>query len=269
MQLNDAGNTLSSRPTPNATVSPGYCNNNVSGGSAATVLDPDWVNAVSAELISVLTAASISPSKSSVNQLLTALEQLFGFTRNETSWTAHGTYTWTVPSGVYRVKARVWGAGGGGAAASSSGNGAGGGGGGGGYSEGWFSVTPGANITVTVGQAGTGGSGYQANGTAATASSFGSYCSANGGSYGTWGSSSSPGNGGAGGSATGGQINLPGQGGSQSHGYNYGTAGEGGGTAMGAKPGWGTVYGLGGGGSGSEGGNIGSDGSDGTVILEW
>lgn len=78
MQLLDAGSQLASRPTPNATVSPGWANNDVTGASPATIADPDCWNAIMAEVLSVLTAAGIGPSKDSVNQLLQACAQLFG-----------------------------------------------------------------------------------------------------------------------------------------------------------------------------------------------
>ena len=58
-----------------------------------------------------------------------------------------GVNSFTVPSGVYRIFGRVWGAGG-------SGNSSYGGGGGGGYAEGWINVTPGSTVTATVGAGG-------------------------------------------------------------------------------------------------------------------
>lgn len=43
----------------------------------ATVMDATWLNAVQAELINILTAASISPVKGTNNQVLAALRALF------------------------------------------------------------------------------------------------------------------------------------------------------------------------------------------------
>jgi hypothetical protein len=60
-----------------------------------------------------------------------------------------GTYTFTIPSGVYTIKITIWG--GGGAGGGSYGNGsAGTGGAGGGYSEGVYSVQPGQIVTIVV-----------------------------------------------------------------------------------------------------------------------
>ena len=72
--------------------------------------------------------------------------------------TPAGTVTWTVPAGVSRIRARMWGAGGGGGFTSAgTGGDHGGGGGGGGYAEKYFDVVPGSNFTLVVGAGGTGG----------------------------------------------------------------------------------------------------------------
>jgi hypothetical protein len=59
------------------------------------------------------------------------------------------TGNWIVPAGVTKILAEIWGAGGGGSTH--------GGGGGGGYAKAIFPVTPGDNITYTIGQGGFGG----------------------------------------------------------------------------------------------------------------
>jgi hypothetical protein len=66
-----------------------------------------------------------------------------------------GTTTWTVPAGVTRVYVETWGGGAGGQPSAYRG---GHGGAGGGYAAGWCPVAPGANVTVTVGMGGVGGS---------------------------------------------------------------------------------------------------------------
>jgi hypothetical protein len=68
-----------------------------------------------------------------------------------------GTSTWTVPAGVTTVEVFLLGGGAGGGSASSAGAGGGGGGGGINYSQN-YSVTPGAGISVTVGNGGSTGS---------------------------------------------------------------------------------------------------------------
>ncbi len=90
-----------------------------------------------------------------------------------------GTYSFTVPAGVYTIFGRVWGAGGGGGGANNSNFGDGGGGGG--YAEGWFSVTPGQVITIIVGAGGAAGYTTGGNGGNGGSSSIGSYMSATGG----------------------------------------------------------------------------------------
>ncbi len=93
-------------------------------------------------------------------------------------FTAGGTFT--VPPGVFRV--RVTCTGGGGAGSGSTTSGGGGGGSAGQTAIGYYDVTPGDAIPVTVGAAGVGGAGNGGNG---GTSSFGAYCSASGGIGGT------------------------------------------------------------------------------------
>lgn len=100
------------------------------------------------------------------------------------TYSAPGSYTYTVPAGVYRVEVELWGGGGGGGYAF-PGNNAGFGGGGGGYSRGTFDVHPGQNLTVVVGAGGAGGTvsaGAQSGGTSAV----GALISATGGGGGGW-----------------------------------------------------------------------------------
>jgi len=128
--------------------------------------------------------------------------------------------TWTVPPGVSKVRARMWGAG----ANFNQDAGYYAGGGGGGFAlKTIYELTGVISIAVTVGS----GVNYITSGSTATGfqagtSSFGSYCSATGGKYGV---TSDANNGGAG---VGGDINNSGGKG----GYGAGTgAGGGGGSA--------------------------------------
>lgn len=122
--------------------------------------------------------------------------------RNIVSYTTAGTTNFTVPAGVFKIFARVWAGGGGGGGNSASTN-AGGGGGGGGYTEGWFDVTPGQVIPVTVGAGGAAGA-ASSSGVAGTggSSSVGALCSATGGV----GGGNGTGTGGVAGSGTGGTF---------------------------------------------------------------
>ena len=65
-----------------------------------------------------------------------------------------GTYTWTVPDGVYKIKVEMWGAGGGGAYYDGSSFDKYCGGGGGGYGLVVIDVTPGQVCAITVGAGG-------------------------------------------------------------------------------------------------------------------
>lgn len=116
-----------------------------------------------------------------------------------------GTYNWTAPADVIRVKAVVYGAGG---------SGTGGAGGAGGYSEKYLTVTPGSTYPLVVGA---GGIGSQAGG----ASSFNGTIIANGGGAGAAATGGTDA-GGAGGTATGGDTNLTGASGSSGRAlYSY------------------------------------------------
>ena len=172
-------------------------------------------------------------------------------------FTSNGTFS--VPSGVNRVKVTVVGGGAGGGAGFNSG------GGGAGVSiKNISGLTPGASVSVTVGSAGSGGA-------SGNSSSFGGYCTANGGLAN-----------GAGGSATGGDINLSGGSGGPAVSYAYaGGGGAGGasgaaGIASGANGiGGAGMFGAGGNGAasasgyGNGGGAGGGSGSPGIVIVEW
>lgn len=61
-------------PTPEAAGTPGYfTEGNPGGGVAATLLRASWLNMLQEEIMAILAAASISPSKTTYNQLLAAI----------------------------------------------------------------------------------------------------------------------------------------------------------------------------------------------------
>lgn len=126
--------------------------------------------------------------------------------RNIQTYSTPGTTNFTVPAGVYKLFAQCWGGGGGGGGTTGPAN-AGGGGGGGGYTQGWFDVTPGQVIAITVGAGGVAGSGA-GTGTGGTGgtSSAGSLCSCTGGA----GGANSSATGGTGGNPTGGSFQRTG-----------------------------------------------------------
>jgi hypothetical protein len=126
--------------------------------------------------------------------------------------TGTGTFNFTVPTGIFKLKVTVVAGGGGGGGIignNSNFTPSGGGGGAGGATVSIINVTPGNVIAVTVGAGGTAGSAGNTGGTGGS-SSFGAFCSATGGSGGG-GATAGFGAGGAGGTATGGAVNISGQ----------------------------------------------------------
>ena len=75
----DSSGTLASLPAPAAPgATAGYFTGGNPGlGQAATIVSADWLNAVQEELLAVMAAAGVAPSKTTRNQLLTSLEKLF------------------------------------------------------------------------------------------------------------------------------------------------------------------------------------------------
>ena len=168
------------------------------------------------------------------------------------------TGTFTVPTGVTKVKGTVVGGGGGGGGVGCDGSG-GGGGGGGTTIEIISGLTPAATVSVTVG---TGGSaGTTGNGGSGGTSSFGAYCSATGGAGGG-GSTAIPGLGGLG---SNGDLNIRGGTGFFT---SYSSVTANGGSSFLGGAGSGAVYG--GGGYGSLGSATpGGAGATGVVIVEY
>jgi hypothetical protein len=192
------------------------------------------------------------------------------------SYSSPGTHTWTVPVGVIQPRVRVWGGGGGGGGGA-PGQDAGGGGAGGGYTEGVFSVTPGASITVIVGDGGVGGTPGNP-GNSGGSSSFGSLCSATGGAAGAAAAAGSVGSGGTpGGSGSGGALNVTGGdglSGAEQGGLYFGGTGGWAAFAVGTTPppyttGQGNNAGIAGGGSGGCNGGGGGIGGNGLVVVTW
>lgn len=187
------------------------------------------------------------------------------------------TGTFTVPTGVYRLRYRVWGGGGGSGGCGSAGQTAGGAGGGG-YSEGVASVTPGQTVPCTIGAAGTAGGPGGTGGTGGTTSfTAGALTvSATGGS-GSSNGIGSGGNGAAGGTGSGGKNNLTGAGGCSGSGSTGGPGGMGGSAPQGGGGGGGATGtaqsgqtpGGGAGGPGAAGANPGAVGGAGRIVFEW
>lgn len=261
---------IATPPSVDAHATPGYpTEGNPIGGIEATVMTA-WIgHSLIEEQRAVIVAAGITPDKATLTQLRQAIAVLIG--KSMQVFLASGSFT--VPAGVYRIRGRVWGGGGGGGGGGAGG--AGSGGGGGGYAEGWYDVTPGQVIAVTVGAAGTAGIQSGANGGAGGSSSLGSLLSATGGAGGL-STTTSVKAGVAGGTGTGGAVNITGQPTAASYqiGSTFLGSGGGGGGLGGAGTPQTVDNGLngmfpGGGASGSVGGWNGGAGAAGLVIVEW
>lgn len=116
-----------------------------------------------------------------------------------------GTFTWTKPVGIRKVKVIVTGGGGGGGSTDNDDQAAGGGAGA--TAIKLIDVSSVSSVSVTVGAGKTGNTNGQSNAVVyGNASSFGAYCTAGGGanSGGQWSI------GGYGGNASGGDVNIPG-----------------------------------------------------------
>ena len=91
----DNATAVETRPTPSA-VGPnpnGFFTNGNPGFVAPTNVDQDWLNAVQQELIAVVEAAGLTPSKTALNQVLEAIQALIAVetSRAETAESALGT----------------------------------------------------------------------------------------------------------------------------------------------------------------------------------
>jgi hypothetical protein len=248
----------------------------VTGSQSTPSVDAGWVG------IYVISVAygDTAIAASNINTYPTApflnwkLPQLTPGTHNLSVFGPTTQGGWQVPLGVTGVKVRIWGGGGAGGAGF---NGPGGGGAGGGYCEGFYAVTPGEVIAITVGN---GGAGSGQNG---GTSSFGALASATGGQAGADGSPTGSGAGGAaGGVGYGSGLAVNGSpGGAAFEASSSWMSGAGGGAfgSAGAVPvvsfsGSVTVAGVSGvspgaGGSGGIEAGLGGSGGPGLVLVEW
>jgi hypothetical protein len=75
MQRVDTATAIASPPTQDPVGTPGYfTKGNPTSGTPATVPGQDWFNAVQEEILAVIVAAGLTPSKSNMAQLLAAIK---------------------------------------------------------------------------------------------------------------------------------------------------------------------------------------------------
>ncbi|HXA48062.1 MAG TPA: hypothetical protein VNW52_10570 [Burkholderiaceae bacterium] len=75
-------------PAPEAAENEGFYTEGVPGVSPATLVRASWLNMVQEELRNIVLAAAIVPAKTTYNQVLTALQTLFGRLATPNTWTA-------------------------------------------------------------------------------------------------------------------------------------------------------------------------------------
>ncbi|MGZ3272368.1 MAG: hypothetical protein ACXU8Z_01275, partial [Caulobacteraceae bacterium] len=73
----DGSTAVGSMPTPDAAGAAGwFTDGDPTTGSPATIVPADWLNGVQGELINVIAGAGLTPDKTSVTQLLTAIQTI-------------------------------------------------------------------------------------------------------------------------------------------------------------------------------------------------
>ncbi|WP_434590047.1 hypothetical protein J3Q09_17490 [Pseudomonas sp. R4-83] len=151
-------------------------------GTPGSLIPSQWGNAVTDEILNVITAAGLTPAELNNTQLVEAIRKLAtGRLINVRVFATAGTFTYTPSAGTARIIAECCGAGGAGAGApaTTAGNGSlGSAGGAGAYAQSF--ITSGfAGVSIVVGAGGTGVSG--AAGNPGGSSSFGGFVSCPGG----------------------------------------------------------------------------------------
>jgi hypothetical protein len=173
---------------PGATVDKKFTEGDPAGGVPATVVTAAWMNDVQENILAVLTAAGVTPTKARAADLLDAIRGTTpGRLLNMQVFSASATYTPT--PGTNSIFVEVIGAGGGGGGVAATGAATlavSGGGGGGGYA--CSRLTTGfSGVAVTIGAAGAAGAAGANAGGNGGSTSFGALLSAGGGGGGQGG----------------------------------------------------------------------------------
>lgn len=163
-----------------------YVDENQATGQPGTLITAQAMNALTDELLAVITGAGLAPDEASHSQLLEALT--IRSSNGAIAITAAGVTQWQVPDvlkrGLMKATVLVVGAGGSGARISSTTSQSGSGGAGGGWVQADVSLKGVATVACTVAQGGAAPAAVGA-GVAGGTSSFGTFLSASGGSGGT------------------------------------------------------------------------------------
>lgn len=253
-----------------------YINRNLGTGTQGSRVPAEAIEDPQREIINAITQSGQTPDEVDLLQLWKAMKRAYKGT--EVLFDTVGTTNWTVPAEVFQIFARVWGGGGGGGGGfNAAGVYAGEGGAGGGYAEGWFTVTPGQVLAVTVGSGGAGGAAGGVGGAGGT-SSVGVLLSATGGQAGRFADMATT-FARSGGTGSGGSINMTGGYGNVilPSGTTAAIGGAGGDAPMGGSgacntptgAALGIVPGGGGGGAAGSGGLAGAAGGRGRVIIRY
>lgn len=103
----DSSGSVPSLPAPAPPGTPGYfTSGNPATGTPATILDADFFNAVMLELVNVVTAAGITPTKGTNNQVLAAIRTLIGEAPKAVGSSA--TYAGTPVSGTPTLLEKIY-----------------------------------------------------------------------------------------------------------------------------------------------------------------
>jgi hypothetical protein len=136
-------------------------NGEVTGGFACGPADQQLFNELEfrrsqseAELVNLVAFSGQTPDENDLEQVRKAVQQMV-VKRTKVIFSSTGAYSWPIPAGVRAVKISAWGAGGGGGHATNPSGAAGGGSGA--FFELNVVVTPGQNVTGSVGAGGAAG----------------------------------------------------------------------------------------------------------------
>ncbi|MFD1557103.1 hypothetical protein ACFSHT_15990 [Paraburkholderia silviterrae] len=156
----DQPSAASSLPAPAVAGTQGFfTNGNPVSGIPATILDADFMNMLMMELINIVEAAGLTPSKTAYNQVLTAIRALKGYgdLLSVNMYATQGSviFTPSTPNSLIYTRAMGGGAAGGSTPATGAGQYAiASGGSTGAYAEGIYQLTSAAPIPITIGAGG-------------------------------------------------------------------------------------------------------------------